>query len=72
MSMPGEVKDPTQGVNKCVTCSGLTNSRGQLLHYSKFGLFGGNHLRRDMVGMPLCLNAPVAMHLLPSHNALTF
>ena len=28
--MPGEVKDPTQGVNKCVTCSGFTNSRGQL------------------------------------------
>ena len=29
--MPGEVKDPTQGVNICVTCSGFTNSReGQL------------------------------------------
>ena len=29
--MPGEVKDPTQEVNKCVTCSGFTNSReGQL------------------------------------------
>ena len=25
VSMPGEVKDPTRG--KCVTCSGLTNSR---------------------------------------------
>ena len=33
VSVPGEVKDPTQGVNKCVTCSGLTNSReGQILH----------------------------------------
>ena len=30
VSMPGEAKDPTRG--KCVTCSGLTNSReGQLL-----------------------------------------
>ena len=30
VSMPGEVKDPTRG--KCVTCSGLTNSReGQIL-----------------------------------------
>ena len=30
VTMPGEVKDPTRG--KCVTCSGLTNSReGQLL-----------------------------------------
>ena len=29
MSMPGEVKDPTR--DKCVTCSGLTNStEGQL------------------------------------------
>ena len=26
VSMPGEVKDPTQG-GKCVTCSGLTNAR---------------------------------------------
>ena len=25
VAMPGEVKDPTQGI--CVTCSGLTNSR---------------------------------------------
>ena len=33
VSMLGEVKYPTQGVNNCVTCSGLTNSReGQLLH----------------------------------------
>ena len=32
VSMPGEVKDPTQGVNVYVTCSGLTNSEGQLLH----------------------------------------
>ena len=24
---------------------------------------------RDRVGMPLCLNAPVAMPLLPRHNA---
>ena len=23
VSMPGEVKDPTQGVNPCVTCRGL-------------------------------------------------
>ena len=30
VSMPGEVKDPTQG-GKCVTCSGLTNSREELL-----------------------------------------
>ena len=31
---------------KCVTCSGLTNSRkGQLLRQPMFGLFGGNHLR---------------------------
>ena len=30
VSMPGEVKNPTQG-GKCVTCSGVTNSReGQL------------------------------------------
>ena len=40
VSMPGEVKDPTQE-KKFVTGSGLTNSReGQLLH-----LFGGNHMR---------------------------
>ena len=25
--MPGEVKDPTQAGGKCVTCSGLNNSR---------------------------------------------
>ena len=35
--MPGEVKDPIQGVTR----SGLTNSREEL----KFGLFGGNHLK---------------------------
>ena len=29
VSMPGKVKDPTWG--KCVTCSGLTNSREGLL-----------------------------------------
>ena len=29
VSVPGEVKDPTQGVN--VTCSGLTNSTEELL-----------------------------------------
>ena len=28
---------------KCVTCSGLTHSR-ELLHWPKFGLFGGNHV----------------------------
>ena len=29
----------------------------------------GGGARRDMFGMPLCLNAPVAMHVLPSRNA---
>ena len=43
VSMPGQLKNTTRG--KCVTCSGLTNSReGQLLHLPKFGLFGGNYL----------------------------
>ena len=33
---------------KCVTCSGLANSKeGQVLHQLKFGLFGGNHLRPE-------------------------
>ena len=32
MSMPGEVKDPTQRVN--VTCSGLNNSREELMGQS--------------------------------------
>ena len=30
---------------KCVTCSGLTNSREVLLRQPKFGQFGENHLR---------------------------
>ena len=36
--MPGEVKDPTRG--KCVTCSGLTNSR-TTPGLAKYGLFRG-------------------------------
>ena len=34
MSMPGEVKDPTQGGGKCVTCKGLTNSKEKFLKTS--------------------------------------
>ena len=34
---------------KCVTCSGLTNSREGQLRLPKSGLFGGNHLRTVLI-----------------------
>ena len=41
----GSKRSHTVTGGKCVTCSGLTNSRGELLRYPIVGLFGGNHLR---------------------------
>ena len=45
VSMPGEVKDPTQG--KCVTCSVLTNSREKdnFCVNPSLGCLEENHLR---------------------------
>ena len=50
VSMPGEVKDPT----KCVTCSGLTNSRWNLNAPSRerMALVGSIHLKKIA---PVCL-----------------
>ena len=57
---------------KCVTCSGLTNCRGQLLRQPKFGLFGGNHLRTKKgvkYGQTCTSNCVRASHLSLSHRA---
>ena len=42
-------RKPVAG-GKCVTCSGLTNSREEL-RKPKFGLLGGNHLRTKITFM---------------------